>query len=77
MSNAIPRLISVKKVMEITSLCRTSIYTIADFPEPIKINGANSASQGGARWVESEVIGWVKGRIATRNNKMVDALRGV
>jgi len=55
--------------MGLTGVSRTSVYTIPDFPKPIKIKGATATVQGGSRWVESEVILWMQSRIETRDTQ--------
>lgn len=61
------RFIGLPSVVRKTSLGKTSIYTIPDFPKPVKIKGADATAQGGARWVESEVEEWMLSRILIRN----------
>lgn len=63
------RFICLSAVLNMTGLSKTSCYTIADFPKPIKIKGARAAVQGGARWVESEVQEWMRSRIQQRNQQ--------
>lgn len=61
------RFIGLPQVCGMTSLSKTSCYTISDFPRPIKIKGSGAAAQGGARWVEAEVQDWMRSRIAQRD----------
>lgn len=61
------RFIGIDQVSNLVELGRTSIYTIPDFPRPIKIGGAGATAQGGSRWVESEIIDWMRSRIELRN----------
>lgn len=61
------RLLCLLAVIDITSLSKSSIYGIEDFPKPIKIRGSAATAQGGARWVESEVIAWMNSRIELRD----------
>jgi predicted DNA-binding transcriptional regulator AlpA len=63
------RIIGIDQVRDLTTLSKTSIYTIPDFPRPVKIKGAGAPAQGGARWVESEVLDWIRGRIELRDAK--------
>lgn len=63
------RFISLGEVRSLTGLSKTSIYTVPDFPRPVKIGGAAACAQGGARWVESEVLGWMRSRIEIRNTQ--------
>lgn len=54
------RLISRKKVEQITSLSRSSIYLLMSkdrFPKPIQIGDQRVA------WVEQEITNWVEDRI--------------
>lgn len=62
-----PRFISLPAVLAITGLSKTTIYKTPDFPRPVKIGGAGASAQGGARWVESEVLDWMRGRIQARD----------
>jgi predicted DNA-binding transcriptional regulator AlpA len=61
------QLVTLSEVCNQTSLGKTSIYTISDFPRPIKLGGAVATMQGGARWVKSEVELWIRGRITLRD----------
>jgi len=63
------RFIGLPAVIKMTGLCRTSIYTISDFPKPVKIKGAEATAQGGSRWVEQEVIDWMQSRITVRDTQ--------
>lgn len=67
MSSSKLRFLGLPEVKEITGLGKTTIYTISDFPKPIKIHGKGAASQSGVRWVESEILGWMESRIRVRN----------
>jgi predicted DNA-binding transcriptional regulator AlpA len=62
------RFIPLPAVIDKTGLCRTSIYTISDFPKPVKIKGAGAPVQGGSRWVEEEVVAWMLSRINARDS---------
>lgn len=66
MSSAQLRIISLPEVLFQTSISKTSVYTLPDFPKPIKIGGASARSQGGARWVEAEVQAWIQSKIDQR-----------
>ena len=68
MSDKQLRLLCLATVSGLTSLSKTSIYCIQDFPKPIKIQGAGASAQSGARWVESEVYAWMNSRIQLRDN---------
>lgn len=73
MGNAVEsqlRFICCAAVISMTGLCRTSLYTLPDFPRPIKIRGKNATLQGGSRWVESEVLAWMDSRIQFRNSEV-------
>lgn len=61
------RLIGLPEVLGMTSLSKTSVYVISDFPKPIKIGGSDATAQGGSRWVEVEVIEWMNSRIKMRD----------
>ena len=61
------RFICIAVVCQLVGMSKTSIYTINDFPRPVKIKGAGAPRQGGARWVESEVISWMQSRIQQRD----------
>jgi len=63
------RFIGLPQVCDLTGLSKTSCYTISDFPKPVKIKGSGATAQGGARWVEREVIGWMVSRVALRDGK--------
>lgn len=66
------RFICLPQVCDLTGLSKTSCYTIPDFPKPIKIKGSGATAQGGARWVDSEIIGWMQSRISMRDGKAGD-----
>ena len=62
------RFLSLAAVIDMTGVSKTSIYAgIHDFPKAIKIHGAGASVQSGARWVESEIIDWMKSRIHLRD----------
>ena len=61
------RFITCADVINATGLSRTSIYTIPDFPRPIKIGGRGAPPQGGSRWLEHEIQNWMRSRIADRD----------
>lgn len=71
-----PILVDLDQVKRIAGLSRTSIYTLPDFPRPIKIGGAGASAQGGARWVLSEIQDWVKSRISMRDYPSVPKAKG-
>jgi len=71
MSDKQLRLLCLATVSGLTSLSKTSIYCIQDFPKPIKIQGVGASAQSGARWVESEVYAWMKSRIELRDKDSV------
>jgi len=60
------RFLRLPAVLEKTGLSKTSVYTLPNFPRPIKIK-AGAALQGGARWVESELDEWMQSLIQSRN----------
>lgn len=61
------RFIPLAEVSSITGLGRTAIYSIPDFPKPIKVLGPTSPTQGGSRWVHAEIIQWMQSRILQRD----------
>lgn len=61
------RFLCIAAIIHMTGLCRTSIYTLPDFPKPVKISGKKPSGQGGARWIEGEVLAWMKSRIKIRD----------
>lgn len=66
------RFLSLAAVIDMTGVSKTSIYAgIHDFPKAIKIHGAGASVQSGARWVESEIIDWMKSRIELRDKHSV------
>ena len=65
------RFLCLQLVCGLTSLSKTSVYTISDFPKPIKIRGSGATAQGGSRWVESEIAGWMQSRIQLRDTAEV------
>lgn len=65
----IPRMLPLKQVIHYTGLSSTTIYDMLDkksnrydatFPVQVKL------SKGRVAWVESEVVGWIEGKIAAR-----------
>ena len=65
----IPRMLPLKQVIHYTGLSSTTIYDMLDkksnrydptFPIQVKL------SKGRVAWVESEVSGWIEGKIAAR-----------
>lgn len=65
----IPRMLPLKQVIHYTGLSSTTIYDMLDkksnrydatFPVQVKL------SKGRVAWVESEVVGWIEGKIADR-----------
>lgn len=60
----LPALLRLVEVRKLTGLPNTTIYRLAKlgaFPRPLKLSARSSA------WVESEVRGWIAGRIAERD----------
>ena len=66
---SLPRMLPLKEVTYHTGLSSTTIYDMLDkkskrydptFPVQVKI------SKGRVAWVESEVAGWIKGKISAR-----------
>jgi prophage regulatory protein len=56
------RLISIKRVMEMTGVARATVYRLMDedgFPRQTAIRGC-------ARWLESEVQSWIDAQVRTR-----------
>lgn len=60
------RFLRLPAVLEKTGLSKTTVYTLPNFPKPIKIK-AGAALQGGARWVESEIDEWMQSLIQLRD----------
>lgn len=63
------RLVSLVEVIRLTGRGRSRIYAAVaqgEFPKPIK-DGAST------RWVEGEILAWVRNRIAERDAKAVAA----
>ncbi|MGA4815343.1 helix-turn-helix transcriptional regulator [Pseudomonas aeruginosa] len=61
------RIISLKEVMDLTSLARSTIYkyiALGTFPLPL------SVGERCVRWLESEVHEWILERIAERDEKL-------
>jgi len=61
------RIISLKEVMDLTSLARSTIYkyvALGTFPLPL------SVGECCVRWLESEVHEWILERIAERDEKV-------
>ena len=61
---AIPRLVSMREVMRLTSLSRSTLYDLIRsqrFPSPIKATERRSA------WVQSEIASWIDARVLARN----------
>lgn len=67
LSGGVEKFLAMPDVCLMTGLSRTSVYTIFDFPKPIKINGSEATAQGGSRWVQSEVAEWMRSRIQARD----------
>lgn len=67
--NLLPRFLHLSAVQSATGLSKTSIYTIPDFPKPLKIGGEEATAQGGSRWVEAEVLAWMLSRIQVRDTQ--------
>lgn len=62
------RFLRLPKVLEKTGLSKTTVYTLPDFPRPVKIK-AGAGLQGGARWVESEIDEWMQSLIQLRDSR--------
>jgi prophage regulatory protein len=65
------RFLRLEQVMEITQLCRSSIYQLqrsGEFPASVTIG------KRGARFVETEVTAWMTARIASRHKQSVGEL---
>ncbi len=66
MSEQIQRLITMKELIYICGLSRPSIYRLMDvgeFPRQISVGDRS------VRWIEEEVVGWVKQTIEHRYDK--------
>lgn len=66
------RFIRLPDVLAKTSLSKTSVYTLPDFPKPIKIK-PGAGMQGGARWLEAEIDEWMQSLIQLRDAQLVSA----
>ena len=71
------RFIGLPTVCELTGLSKTSVYTLVDFPRPVKIVGEGAKVQGGSRWVEFEVIEWMQSRIQLRDTRLAPVYPGL
>ena len=63
-SNALPRLLRLQQVGEITGLRRSMIYQLeadGNFPRRVKL------ATRAVGWVESEIRGWIATRIMVRD----------
>lgn len=69
-------LVDLDQLKHIVGLSRTTIYTLPDFPKPIKIGGAGASAQGGARWILSEVHDWIRLRISMRDDPSIPKAKG-
>jgi prophage regulatory protein len=59
-----PRLIRLPEVEQRVGLKKTAVYeyiAAGEFPKPVPLTGKAVA------WVESEITGWINGRIRQRN----------
>jgi prophage regulatory protein len=56
-------MVRMPKVEEITDLDRSTIYRIADFPEPVRL------TPGTVAWVEDEVVAWLQARAEARGSE--------
>jgi prophage regulatory protein len=60
----VPRLISLREVMRLTSLGRSTLYDlirVQRFPAPLRVTERRSA------WVQSEIVSWIQDRIRNRD----------
>jgi prophage regulatory protein len=67
------RLITLAKVVELTSLSKSTLYALAargEFPSPRKAGGAS-------RWIESEVDAWIVGLECTYTDSDPASYKGV
>lgn len=58
-----PKILRLPRVKELTGLGRSTLYqmtTEGRFPRQVRLDPAGRT----VGWVESEVVGWLKGRIA-------------
>jgi prophage regulatory protein len=55
-------LLRIREVQQITGLNRNLIYSLPDFPGPVKISTRSSA------WVASEVQRWIHTRVEQRGS---------
>ena len=60
----VPRLISLREVMRLTSLGRSTLYDlirVQRFPPPTGVTQRRRA------WVQSEIVSWIQDRIRNRD----------
>jgi predicted DNA-binding transcriptional regulator AlpA len=61
------RLLPIDEVATRTSLSRSEIYRrigLGEFPAPIRLSGPAGSRGGRVAFVESEVNGWIRARVA-------------
>lgn len=61
-SNPYERFLSLREVEHLTSLKKSSLYALADFPRPVRITARRSA------WLASEVQGWIERKAAANRS---------
>lgn len=62
------KLLRLEDVRAVTGLCRSSIYSTANFPKPIKIGGGRAVA-----WISSEVQEYIADAIAASRNASAGA----
>jgi prophage regulatory protein len=60
------KFLRLPQVKELTGLSRSAIYSLPDFPRPIKLGHTNASA-----WVESEVMDWMRRQIEKRDYAVV------
>lgn len=65
-------LIDIKRVMRISGFKKSFIYEQLDFPAPIRLG---TSQRSAVRWVEAEIVQWVKNKVAARVTTPVSAIQ--
>lgn len=63
------RFIRLPEVKQLTSLCRSAILALPDFPKPVRLGTSRARA-----WIEFEVVGWMEHQIAERNTHIEGAM---
>lgn len=65
MKNETPQLMEIAEVINLTSLGRSTIYSLVkdgDFPRPVHLSARHS------RWIRSEIVQYIKDKMGQREN---------